>query len=76
MHRREAPAHLPSLPQLIEYLPPIGKILRALISPGRVALVRRHEAVSEAGALGSSVLLGGLGATGQGAGSSTMGSLL
>ena len=39
------------LPQILENLPLTGKILRALISPGRVALVRRHEVVSEAGEL-------------------------
>ena len=51
------PSLLPFLPQLLENLPLESEIHRALISPGRVALVRRHEVVSEAGELGPSVLL-------------------
>ena len=42
------PSLFPFLPQVLENLPLEGKILRALISPGRVALIRRHEVVSEA----------------------------
>lgn len=51
------PSLLPFLPQLLENLPLESEIHRALISPGRVALIRRYEVVREAGELGPSVLL-------------------